>query len=280
MTTPKLSFIILNYKTKHLLRLVLKNLQRLQLQIPYEIIVIDNASNDGSAEYVHQHHPEVRLIVSSVNTGHAKGNNLGIAQAKGDYLVIMNCDVIFLNAGDLTNIVDYLDSHPEVALLGPQLRNADDSLQYSCFRPYSKLTPVYRRTPLGKLKFAQRDLANHLMTDFDHRQTREVDWLLGAAIVARKAVLDQIGAFNEEFFLYFADFELCDRIRFHGYKVIYYPDVHIVHYHRRESAQRSFWGGIGSVLNYTTRIHLNDWRTYLKISKQGYAANSRHQTSK
>ena len=273
---PKLSFIILNYKTKHLLRLVLQNLQRLQLTVSYEIIVVDNASQDGSAELVAQRFPAVRLIASPTNTGHAKGNNLGIAEATGEYLVIMNSDIIFLNASDLSNIAQYLDTHPAVALLGPQLRNADDTVQYSCFRPYSPLTPIYRRTPLGRLGFAQRDLANHLMTDFDHKETREVEWLLGAALVVRKAVIDQLGAFNEEFFLYFADFELCDRIRSNGYKVIYYPDVHIVHYHRRESAQRSFWGGIGSLLNYTTRIHLKDWWRYLKISKQGYADHSRN----
>lgn len=274
MSDIKLSFIILNYKTKHLLRLAIRNLKQLNLTLPHEIIVVDNASNDGSVEMVRQHYPDIQLIVSATNTGHAQGNNLGIAQAKGEYLVIMNSDIIFTNVGDLTQVVAYLDHHPTVALLGPQLRNADDSVQYSCFRPYSMLTPVYRRTPLGKLSFAQRDLANHLMTDFDHQAVREVDWLLGAALFVRKTVLDHIGAFNESFFLYFADFELCDRIRWHGYKVVYYPNVHIVHYHRRESAQRSFWGGMGSVLNYTTRIHLKDWWTYLRINKQGYAPHS------
>lgn len=273
MAKVKLSFIILNYKTKHLLRLVLRNLQELALTIPHEIIVVDNASGDGSAQMVQQLYPEVRLIVSPVNTGHAKGNNLGIAQAAGEYIVIMNSDIIFFDKTDLLRMVEYLDTHPEVALLGPQLRNADDSIQYSCFRPYSLWTPMYRRTPLGHMPFAQQDLAQHLMVDFDHQSIREVDWLLGAVLIARRQVLDALGAFNEQFFLYFADYELCDRIRFHGYKVVYYPDVHIIHYHRRESAQKSFWGGIGSVFNYTTRIHLKDWWTYLRITKRGYASH-------
>ncbi|EKD78513.1 MAG: family 2 glycosyl transferase [uncultured bacterium] len=274
MVKIKLSFVILNYKTKHLLRLVLRNLQNLQLSLPHEVIVVDNASGDGSAQMVQRLYPDVRLIVSPVNTGHAKGNNLGITQAVGEYVVIMNSDIIFFDQQDIVRMVAYLDSHPEVALLGPQLRNADDTIQYSCFRPYSLFTPVYRRTPLGRLSFAQKDLAQHLMVDFDHQEVREVDWLLGAALMARKQVLDTLGAFNEQFFLYFADYELCDRIRFHGYKVVYYPDVHIVHYHRRESAQKSFWGGIGSVFNYTTRIHMKDWWIYLRINQRGYASHS------
>lgn len=276
MDNIKISFVILNYKTKHLLRLVLRNIKQLAMPVSYEVIVVDNASNDGSVSMVSQLYPEVRLIVSPTNTGHAKGNNLGIAQARGEYVVIMNSDIIFFNQQDIISIIHYLDTHPAVALLGPQLRNADDSIQYSCFRPYSLFTPLYRRTPLGKLTFAQHDLAQHLMTDFDHQSVREVDWLLGAALVIRKAVLDQVGMFNESFFLYFADYELCDRIRFHGYKVVYYPDVHIVHYHRRESAQKTFWGGIGSVFNYTTRIHLKDWWTYLRINKRSYASHSGH----
>ncbi len=274
MDKVKISFVILNYKTKHLLRLILRNVQQLGLTLPYEVIVVDNASNDGSVAMVSQLYPEVRLLVSPTNTGHAKGNNLGIAAARGEYVIIMNSDIIFFNPQDIVDMVTYLDTHPDVALLGPQLRNADDSIQYSCFRPYSLWTPIYRRTPLGKLTFAQQDLAQHLMTDFDHRSTQTVDWLLGAVLVARKAVLDQVGAFNEAFFLYFADYELCDRIRFHGYKVVYYPDVHIVHYHRRESAQKSFWGGIGSMFNYTTRVHLRDWWTYLRINKRGYASHT------
>lgn len=269
-----LSIVILNYKTKHLLRLAIKNIHNLQLPFSYEIIVVDNASQDGSVEMVEQLYPEVVLISNPENTGHAHGNNIGIAQAKGEYLLIMNTDIIFSTEKDISNILEYMKAHPKVGLVGPQLRNGDGTVQNSCFRPYSRMTPIYRRTPLGKYSFARQDLARHLMTDFDHATIREVDWLLGACLFTRRAVIEKVGAFNEDIFLYFADFELCDRLRFHGYSVIYFPDVNIVHYHRRESAQKSVWGGLGSLLNYVTRVHVRDWQVYKKIVKKGYGTNS------
>lgn len=274
MQPSKISFIILNYKTKHLLRLVVKNLLELGLTLPYEIIVIDNASHDGSVEMMQSLYPQVKLIMSSTNTGHARGNNMGIRAARGEYVIIMNSDIIFFDPNDITNMIDYLDQHPAVAMLGPKLINGDGSVQNSCFRPYGSFTPIYRRTPLGRLAFAQRDLARHLMHDFNHEVLQEVEWVLGAVLVGRKAVFDKIGAFNEEFFLYFADFELCDRVRFNGYKIMYYPNVKIVHYHRRQSAQGSIWGGLGSLFNYTTRVHLKDWLKYRKIAKRHYATHT------
>lgn len=274
MEHTKLSIIILNYKTKHLLRLVIKSLLSLQLPFKYEIIIVDNNSQDGSVEMVRELYPKVTLIANPKNTGHAHGNNIGIAAATGEHLLIMNTDIIFFSPVDICKIVDYLDHHPEVGLVGPRLRNADGTVQYSCFRPYSRFTPIFRRTPLGKLPAAKRDLENHLMVDFDHNELREVDWILGACIFVRRDILEQLGAFNESFFLYFADFELCDRLRNQGYKIIYYADVNIIHYHRRESAQRSIWGGLGSILNYVTRIHLRDWLTYRTIAKHHYGSDT------
>lgn len=271
----KLSIVILNYKTKHLLRLAIKNLLELDIPVEHEIIIVDNASEDGSVEMVEELYSEsVTLIANPENTGHAHGNNIGFKVATGEYILVLNSDIIFLSPDDVMTLVDYMDEHKDVGLLGPKLRNGNGTVQLSCFRPYGNWTPLYRRTPLGKLGFAQRDLNRHLMIDFDHNITQEVEWILGASMLIRKEALDKVGYFNELFFLYFADYELCDRLRFHGYKVIYYADAKIVHYHRRESAQRSIWGGLGSVLNYTTRIHVKDWLTYKRIAKQGYGTGS------
>lgn len=244
--------------------------------MPHEIIVVDNASRDGSVEMMRQSYPEVTVIQNSENKGHAQGNNVGIQVAKGKYVFMMNSDIIIRSAEDIEKMVQYLERHSDVALLGPKLLNANGTVQYSCFRPYGKFTPLYRRTPLGRLTIAQRDLDRHLMSDFDHATVQAVDWLLGAALIIRKEAIQRHGAFDPRFFLYFADYELCDRLQFFGYKAVYYPFVNIVHYHRRESADGSLWGGFGSLLNYTTRVHLKDWFTYLAIKKQGYGTRSKH----
>lgn len=269
MSELTLSIVILNYNAKSLLRLCLKNLLDLKLPFPFEIIVVDNASRDGSEEWMKQQYPQkafpnIQYIQNSKNLGYAAGNNIGIKQAKGRYILILNYDVIFGSAQEVVRCIQYLEEHPEVGMLGPKLLNTDGSVQHSCYRPYTTFTPLYRRTPLGRLPWAQQDLARHLMFDFDHLETRSVDWLMSSCVFIPKAVFEHIGYFNERFFLYFSDFELCDRLAHHGWKVIYFPEVTAIHYHRRVSASGSQWGGLTSMLNYTTRVHVKDWVQYLK----------------
>lgn len=260
----KLSFIILNYNTRHHLRVCIQNIQTLSLAFPYEIIVVDNASRDGSVEMMQQLFPDIPLILNEKNVGHPAGNNVGIRAATGEYLAIVNPDIIFRDAEDVNRIIATMDAQKEVAFLGPKLHNPDGTVQSSCYRKYSKWTPAYRRTFIGKLPFAQRDIANHLMLDFNHNETREVNWLLGACLFVRATAIAQIGLMNERLFLYFGDYEWCDRAWQNGWKVIYYHDVHhIYHYHRRESAPATF--SLFQVFSYVTRIHIKDWIVYRTI---------------
>ncbi len=269
----KLSFIILNYKTSDHLRLCIENIKKMHLPFEHEIIVIDNASADNSVSMVKDLFPEVTLIVSETNVGHPAGNNIGLKKATGDYLVMVNPDIVFRSAGDIEKIVAYLDAHETVSFLGPKLHNPDGTVQNSCYRRYSKWTPVFRRTILGKLPSARQDIKRHLMLDFNHDETIEVEWLLGACMFIRKKAMDEIGMMNDELFLYFGDYEWCDRARQQGWKVIYFHDTEgIFHYHKRESASSRF--SVLQAFSYITRIHIKDWRTYLKISKY-YAKSSR-----
>src|SRR3989338_8074805 len=119
----KLSFIIVNYKTPHLLRLCLKRLYHLGLSFDFEVIVIDNASNDESVSIVEQQFPSVTLIANATNVGHQHGNNQGLEIATGEYSLLINPDILFSNKNDIERILQYLDEHPKTALLGPQLHN-------------------------------------------------------------------------------------------------------------------------------------------------------------
>lgn len=261
----KLSFIIVNYKTPHHLRICLKRITALHLPFDFEIIVVDNASNDESVQMVRTHYPSVIMLANSSNVGHPRGCNQGLERATGEYCVLINPDILFSTSEDIERIIRYLDTNRNVGLLGPQLRNVDGSLQYSCFRRYSVLTPLYRRTPLGRFKFAQQDIHRHLMVDVDHNHTQEVEWLLGACLFVRTSMIKDIGLMNPKLFLYFGDYEWCDRARQHAWKVVYFHDVHgIIHYHKRESAQSHTFGL--PLFNYVTRVHLKDWLTYLRLS--------------
>ncbi|MFH1426655.1 MAG: glycosyltransferase family 2 protein [Candidatus Kerfeldbacteria bacterium] len=269
----KLSFIILNYKTKNHLRLCLENIHKIPLDLEYEIIVVDNASDDGSVEMVRQQFPGVMLIENKANTGHSAGNNMGIKQASGEYIAIVNPDIVLRSAEDFHKLVAYLDQNAKIAMLGPRLLNPDGTVQNSCYRSYSTLTPLYRRTFLGKLPFGKKDIDRHLMVDFKHDEISEVDWLLGACMVVRKKAIEEIGLMNEELFLYFGDYEWCDRARQNGWKVVYYPGTNgIYHYHKRESDSGRF--SFLQAFSYITRIHIKDWLTYLKFRRH-YAKSSR-----
>lgn len=259
----KLSFIILNYKSAHHLRICISNILACNISIPFEIIVVDNASGDNSGTLIKETYPTVRFIQNSANLGHPKGNNKGIEASSGEYIALVNPDITFRSGEEIEKIVTYLDQHSDVGLLGPRLHNPDGTIQYSCYRKYSRLTPIFRRTILGKLPFAKKDIQRHLMADFDHQSTIEVEWLLGACIFARRSAVKRVGPLSEKFFLYFGDYEWCDRMRQKGWKVIYFHDTsNIFHYHKRESATKRF--SVQQALSYITRVHLRDWKTYLK----------------
>jgi len=269
----KLTFVILNYKTPHHLRLCVKNIKQMKLDFDYEIIVVDNASGDESVELIQREFPEVTLVAKGTNVGHPSGNNVGFKLARGEYIVMVNPDIVFRKADDVIKVLQYMDQHSQVAFVGPRLHNPDGTIQNSCYRRYSFWTPLFRRTFLGKLPQAKRDIQRHLMLDFDHNETISVDWLLGACMFIRRAGMEKIGMMDERLFLYFGDYEWCDRARQNGYAVIYFHDVNgIYHYHKRESASRRF--SVQQVFSYVTRIHLKDWKTYLAITKT-YAKSPR-----
>ncbi|MFA6254509.1 MAG: glycosyltransferase [Patescibacteria group bacterium] len=267
-----LSVIILNYKQKGLLKQCIKGIVTAQPQLDYELIVVDNNSGDDSLAMVknmfkpelepgkHQVElpivkplkvPKIITIQAVANNGFAAGNNLGIKQAQGRYIMILNPDIAVV-PGALEKMVDFMERNINAGIIGPKLINPDGSVQYSCRRFPKFLTPIYRRTILGKLSFARKSTSDYLMTDFDHRNNQEVDWLFGACLLIRKSVLAKTGLFDERFFMYFEDLDLCRRVWEAGFKIIYFAQVEMVHYHQRLSAER---GGVLGIFSHGGRIH-------------------------
>jgi hypothetical protein len=256
-----LSIVIVNYNTRGLLKYCLKNILELNLPFDFEIIVVDNNSQDSSVEIMkslYLTNPKIRLIESKQNLGYSAGNNLAIKKAKGKYLFIFNPDIKPL-PGSIDKLYDFMEQHPQVGLAGPKLINADGSLQYSCFRFPKFLIPVFRRTPLGRLPFARKKIDWYLMKNWDHNETKPVDWLLGSALVVRKDALERVGLFDERFYLYFSDVDWAKRFWLNDYQVYYVAPAQVIHLHRRESADTNW---LESLFDKVTRIHIKEWLKY------------------
>ncbi len=268
-----ISIIILNYKSKGLALNCIKSIKEADFKtsprpspsqgkgvLKYEIIVVDNNSEDHIGEILSWQYPDIKFIQNKRNIGMGAGNNIGIKQAQGQYIVIMNPDTLAFK-DTFVKLYDFMQVNLKVGMVGPLQYNPDKTIQDSCYCWHSLFTPLYRRTPLGKFKFAQKDLDRFLMKDFDHQSLRKVDWLLGSFLFCRAKALGQVGLFDERFFLYFEDTDLCRRFWQKSWRIVYSPEAKIIHNHIRQSAQDPWYKFL---FNKATRCHIVSWVKYLK----------------
>jgi len=230
-----LAVVIVNYNVRDLLRACLRSLQ----DTAADVIVVDNCSHDGSAEMVRQEFPGVQLIVSPSNDGFAAANNRGIRAAGGtSYVLLLNPDTVVPPDG-LDRLVDYMDAHPEVGVVGPKLVKGDGTLDLACRRSFpDPRIAFYHAFGLDKLFPRSREFARYNLTFLDQDQPAEIDCVVGAAMLVRREAIDQAGLLDESFYMYGEDLDWAFRIRQAGWKVVYNPDVVIVHYKGQSSRQR------------------------------------------
>lgn len=247
------SVIIVTYNSRSVLGPCLDSLKRQSLSRSTEVIVVDNASTDGTPAFVTDSHPWVDLHAGAENVGFSSGVNAGMRAARGKYFLILNPDTI-VREDAIANLFDFMEATPDAGIVGPKLVFHDGNLQYSCRRFYNWRVLLLRRTFFGKIFQNSRAVSDHLMMDFDHDSTRKVDWLLGAAMMVRREAVQSVGAMDERFFLYFEDVDWCYRMKRKQWGVYYHPDSVIVHEHARESAQsvlnRSFLAHLASLIRY------------------------------
>jgi len=257
----ELSILIVHYNTPGLLRQTLKGIRRAAPNFVYEIILIDNNPHCRVDKEVRREFPEVRIVKTAKNLGFGGGMNYAIEHARGTYCLIFNPDIVVL-PGSLETLVQHLRDNPDVGAVGPQLLHPDKTVQFSCYQFMKPSIILYRRIPLLKyLPFAKREIDAYLMSDWDHNELRDVDYLLGAAICVRRKLLEEIGGFDPNFFMYFEDQDLCHRIWKTGQKVQYLPLAKMIHYHRRETAEG---GLVKQVCNPLTRTQLKSAVYYYK----------------
>lgn len=249
---PDLSIIIVNYNVKEFLQNLLDSLYTGVRNLKAEIIVIDNNSEDGSANMVKQKYPEVTLIENRENIGFGAANNMGMKLAKGRYFLLINPDAI-IQEDTLEKMMTFMESHPEAGIAGCKVLNPDGTLQLACRRgfpgPWTSFTKV---SGLSRLFPKSRIFARYNLTYLDENQTYEVDAISGAFMFMRRETYDNIGGFDPIFFMYGEDLDLCYRAQQKGYKIYYVHTAQAIHY-KGESAKRS---SIDETRNFYKAMHL------------------------
>lgn len=228
MTEPVLSICIVTYKVRDLLKGCLDSIYQ-NVPRPFEIIVVDNHSADGTVELLRQDYPEVRFVENACNEGYTLPMNTALKMARGRYLVQLNPDTL-VPLGSFDNLICFMEDHPEVGICTPRVLNRDGTLQKQCrrsagrpwdaFTYFSGLSKRYPKNPR---------YAGYLLTYLNDDEFNEVEAVSGSCMVIRRAVIDQIGYLDELFFAYQEDTDFCFRARQAGWKIMYVPTAWITH---------------------------------------------------
>ncbi len=226
---PDVSIIIVNWNTKDFLRDCLKSIYENTKNLDYEIFVVDNASGDGSAKMVEEEFPKVKSIKNKENVGFAKANNQVIKESKGKYILLLNPDTI-VSTHAIKKMVEFMEDHPDVGVLGPKLLNPDSTLQPSCRSFPTLLTAFFEETLLNRLFPKNRIIGKYKMGYWKHSDIREVDQPMGSALMVRREAVDEVGLLDEQFYMYYEEVDWCYRIKKRGWKICFIPQAQIIHH--------------------------------------------------
>ena len=233
-----LSIIIVSWNVRWDLTDCLKSINKYLPNTSFEVIVVDNASTDRTLEAIKTDFPEVITIANSENRGFAAANNQGIEISRGEYILLLNPDTI-LHMDSLKTLIEFMDKNKDVGICGPKLLNEDGSTQQSAREFPSYRGALYRFTFLKYFKIFKNSYRSWLMRDFDHKSQRDVDQLMGAALLVRKSIMNKIGGFDEDFFMYYEEVDLCYRIKQCGWRIVFLPQACVTHLGGRSSQQIS-----------------------------------------
>ena len=226
----ELSTVIVNYRSREPLLQCLGALEADVGGLAHETVVVDNDPRDGALPEAERRFPGTRGIPNAENVGYARAINQGIAATSGEFVLAMNPDCV-LEPGSIPALIAWLRAHPRTAIAGPRILDSDGTLQYSArsfpdhltflFNRYSLLTRLFPNNPWSR---------RYLLTDWDHRSVRDVDWLSGACMLVRRAAIENVGGMDERFFMFNEDVDWCRRMKLAGWTVTYVPEAQVVHH--------------------------------------------------
>lgn len=253
----KLSVVIVNFNSGDFLLKCLSSLKKVEDEISADIWMVDNASMDDSLEEVKNKFPKLNYIENKENLGFGKANNLALKKIKTENILLLNPDSEVL-PGTLKYMVDYIENHPEVGVATCRVEKEDGSLDLATHRGFP--------TPWASfLYFILKDDSLYHLTGNDMKKDHEVDAVAGAFFLTRKSVLDKVGLFDEDYFLYAEDLDLCYRIKNAGFKIMYVPEVKIIHHKGISSGIKKHSQGVTTATDESRRKALNSFYETMKI---------------
>lgn len=224
----KITVIVVSYNTREMLRKCLESLFEHGGRHELEVFVVENASRDDSASMVRETFPQVHLIENKVNRGFAAANNQAYEQATGQYVILLNPDA-YIQPGAIENAVAFMEEHPECGLCGGRLVNLDGDLDPSARRFPNSLYKFFTLSGLSDRYPSSRLFGRGDFKYFDHNSLQEVDWVPGTFTVYRRRMLTQTGLFDERFYIYYEETDLCLRAKKNGWKVYFVPGAQVTH---------------------------------------------------
>jgi GT2 family glycosyltransferase len=255
---PDISIVITSYNTRDMLKSCIESIYRSIDAITYEIVCVDDSSDDGSADMVKESFPCVHLVKNRENLGYTKSNNIGIKLARGRCIVLLNADTE-IQSRTFDRMVTFMDRTPEAGACGPKLLNPDGSIQY-CIRSFPGVfTVLCQSVGLHELLPNNPITNQYYMKHLDYDQIIEVESIGTTCYMVRREVLEAVGLLDETFFMYCADLDFNKRIGLAGYKIFYLPQAKVIHYG-------------GQSVNQNVRWHLSDaHRGYRVLFDRYYA---------
>lgn len=239
MMTPDLTIVIITWNEKDFIIPCLESIYNNLSNLSFNIILNDNGSQDGTIDLIKDRFPNIDLTKNDRNMGVAFARNHGIAKATGRYILLLDADALIL-PGAIEKMVEFMDRHQNIGILGPKLTDVNGNLQFSCRRYHTILTSLLRRLSFLPFIAGSLILKRYYMQDWDHREPQDVEHVIGACQLIRAKAQASVGLLDCRMFYGWEDTDYCVRMHRAGYEVFYYPYASIIHFEKKLSHGKIF----------------------------------------